>query len=159
VPAGVAAFLVIGFVGDLLRGSRAAFFPLSAPCAACALLLVLPGAREPALAQRGVRELPAHPRDGEPLALFGVGGRTSAYYAGGEPKTFNDAAKRLRVAHRRPRQRRRFLVMKTDELAKLNQMYREKSNPRENLPVLDGRSSQISSWRRVWRRARRAKIH
>jgi hypothetical protein len=41
---------------------------------------------------------------------------------------------------------RRFLAMKAEELPKLNQMYRERtftSPPRQNLPVLDARSSQI----------------
>src|SRR5439155_22770767 len=38
---------------------------------------------------------------------------------------------------------RRFLAMKADELPKLNALYRERSQPRANLPVLDARSSQI----------------
>jgi hypothetical protein len=38
---------------------------------------------------------------------------------------------------------RRYLAMKADELARLNEIYRERSTPRQNLPVLDARSSQI----------------
>jgi len=38
---------------------------------------------------------------------------------------------------------RRFVAMKAEELPKLNQLYRERSSPRANLPVLDARSSQI----------------
>jgi hypothetical protein len=38
---------------------------------------------------------------------------------------------------------RRFLAMKADELPKLNQLYRERVQPRANLPVIDARSSQI----------------
>jgi hypothetical protein len=39
---------------------------------------------------------------------------------------------------------RRFLAIKSEELPKLNQIFREKMpEPRENLPVLDARSSQI----------------
>jgi Dolichyl-phosphate-mannose-protein mannosyltransferase len=144
VPAGVAAFLLMGFIGDLLRGSRAAFFPLFA----AVMGLVLCFSYYPALAnQLSPKEVfESYQRihkDGEPLALFGVGGRTSAYYAGGEPKTFNDANSAFAWLTGDTGTSRRFLVMKTDELAKLNSMYREKSQPRENLPVLDGRSSQI----------------
>ncbi len=153
VPAGVAAFLLMGFIGDLLRGSRAAFFPLFAAVTG----LVLCFSYYPALAnQLSPKEVfesyqRTH-KDGEPLALFGVGGRTSAYYAGGEPKTFNDATGAFAWLTGDGNGSRRFLVMKTDELAKLNSMYREKAastgqagapGPRENLPVLDGRSSQI----------------
>ncbi len=144
VPAGVAAFLLIGFIGDLLRGSRAAFFPLFA--AVCGLVLCF--SYYPALAnQLSPKEVfesyqRVHTGD-EPLALFGVGGRTSAYYAGGEPKTFSDATSAFNWLTGEPGSGRRFLVMKTDELAKLNQQYREKTQPRANLPVLDGRSSQI----------------
>jgi hypothetical protein len=41
--------------------------------------------------------------------------------------------------------RRRYLVTKTDDLAKLTQMYRQRLPPEQriNLPVLDGRSSQL----------------
>src|ERR1700722_15896859 len=38
---------------------------------------------------------------------------------------------------------RRFLAMRSDELPKLNQLYRERAQPRANLPILDARSSQI----------------
>jgi hypothetical protein len=33
---------------------------------------------------------------GAPLALLGIGGRTSAYYAGGQPQSFSDATSAFR---------------------------------------------------------------
>ena len=38
--------------------------------------------------------------------------------------------------------KRRFLAIRAEELAKLNQLYRAR-NPGQNLPILDARSSQI----------------
>jgi hypothetical protein len=146
IPSGVAIFLAIGFFGDLLRGSRAAFFPVYGGIVG----VVLCAAYYPALAnQLSPKEVfesyqRVHKGD-EPLGLFGVGGRTSAYYAGGQPPTFNDAQSAFNWLTQANEPSRRYLVMKTDELARLNQMYRERQAPekRQNLPVLDGRSSQI----------------
>jgi hypothetical protein len=83
----------------------------------------------------------AHKGD-EQLALFGVGGRTAAYYAGGQPTALTDTngAYAWLMGGRGVR---RFLAMKADELPKLNQLYRERVQPRANLPVIDARSSQI----------------
>jgi len=87
-------------------------------------------------------------KDGEPLALFGVGGRTAAYYAGGQPLQLHDAPSAYQWLMGGGDQgsgtgQRRYLAMKADELPKLNALYREKSTPRINLPILDARSSQI----------------
>jgi hypothetical protein len=85
-------------------------------------------------------------RANEPLALFGVGGRTAAYYAGGQPATFHDTQSAYNWLMGSGEGGRRFLAMKAEELPKLNQMYRERTftnPPRQNLPVLDARSSQI----------------
>ena len=153
IPSGVAAFLAIGFIGDLLRGSRAAFFPLFGAVTGAVLCFSYYPALANQLSPKEVFESyqRVH-KEGEPLALFGVGGRTSAYYAGGEPKTFAEAQGAFNWLMGADGASRRFLVMKTDELARLNQMYRERATPtpqagtpgpRENLPVLDGRSSQI----------------
>jgi hypothetical protein len=38
---------------------------------------------------------------------------------------------------------RRYVAMKSEELPKLNMLYREHAEPRTNIPVLDSRSSQI----------------
>ena len=143
IPSGVVAFLYLGAIGDLLKGSRPAFFTLNA--AAVGFLLCF--SYYPALAnQLSPKEVfesyeKRHSGD-EPLALFGVGGKTSAYYAGGEPVTINDvngAYTWLMGGNGS----RRFLAMKTDELAKLNSIYREHTKSGHNLPVIDGRSSQI----------------
>jgi hypothetical protein len=79
----------------------------------------------------------------EPLALFGVGGRTAAYYAGGQPQQLHDVAGAYQWLMGDTSGSRRYLAMKSDELSKLNMMYREHAEPRTNLPVLDARSSQI----------------
>ncbi len=143
IPSGVVAFLYLGAIGDFLRGSRPAFFALNSAVVG----FVLCFSYYPALAnQLSPKEVFAsyekrHKSD-EPLALFGVGGKTSAYYAGGEPVTLNDvnaAFTWLMGGHGA----RRFLAMKTEELSKLNQLYRERIQPRQNLPVIDANSSQI----------------
>jgi 4-amino-4-deoxy-L-arabinose transferase-like glycosyltransferase len=143
IPSGVFAFLYLGAVGDLLKGSRAAFFLLNS----AVIGFILCFSYYPALAnQLSPKEVfesyEKRHKDGEPLALFGVGGRTAAYYAGGQPTTLNDpnAAYTWLMGGQGSR---RFVAMKADELAKLNQLYRERVQPRQNLPVLDARSSQI----------------
>jgi branched-subunit amino acid transport protein AzlD len=143
IPSGVVAFLVLGVIGDLLKGSRPAFFALNA----AAVGFILCFSYYPALAnQLSPKEVfesyeKSH-RGDEPLALFGVGGRTAAYYAGGQPASLSDtngAYAWLMGGHGS----RRFIAMKADELPKLNQLYRERVQPRANLPVIDARSSQI----------------
>jgi hypothetical protein len=144
VPSGVAFFLVMGFAGEALKGSRAAFFT----AVAAILGGVLCFAYYPALAnQLSPKEVfesyqRLH-RDGEPLALLGVGGRTAAYYAGGQPQSFHDTASAYQWLTAGGSGQRRFMAIKAEELPRLNQMYREHAQPRINLPVLDARSSQI----------------
>ncbi|MEO8877888.1 MAG: glycosyltransferase family 39 protein [Polyangiaceae bacterium] len=145
IPSGISAFLLIGFLGELLEGRRAAGLALfGATCAA-----VLSVAYYPALAnQLSPKEVfesyeKVH-KAGEPLALFGVGGRTAAYYAGGEPMIINESGQAYRwLMDGTGNGHRRFLAMRADELPKLNQLYRERAEPRQNIPVLDARSSQI----------------
>jgi len=143
VPSGIALFLALGFLGELLQGRRAVGFI----ALGTALGVVLSGAYYPALAnQLSPKEVfESYERthnSGEPLALFGVGGRTAAYYAGGQPPSFSDAHAAYEWLMGGG-DGRRFVAMKADELARLNQMYRERVTPRQNLPVLDARSSQI----------------
>jgi len=143
LPSGIALFLALGLVGDLLQGRRAAGFVFLGTV----LGLVLSGAYYPALAnQLSPKEVfesyeRTH-KGGEPLALFGVGGRTAAYYAGGEPPSFSDAQNAYQWLASGG-EGRRFMAMRADELARLNAMYRERVTPRQNIPVLDARSSQI----------------
>ena len=149
VPAGVAFFLALGIIGDLLRGSRAAFFPLTGALVGLVLCFSYFPALANQLSPKEVFESYQRLHKGnEPLGLFGVGGRTSAYYAGGQPASFSDTQSAYAWLMAEPNGRR-FLAMKADELARLNQLYRDRSiapgapGVRVNLPVLDARSSQI----------------
>ena len=76
----------------------------------------------------------------EPLALLGVRGRAAAYYGGGEPPSFTEVARGFTWLTEAANERR-WMVVKSDDLPKLNSLYRAQYG--KNLPVLDGRSSQI----------------
>jgi hypothetical protein len=77
---------------------------------------------------------------GEPLALLGVRSRAAAYYAGGEVESFTDPSRAFAWLTERKEQRR-WVLVKADDLPRMNQLYRAQFG--KNLPVLDGRSSQI----------------
>ncbi|MGO9711384.1 MAG: ArnT family glycosyltransferase [Polyangiaceae bacterium] len=144
IPSGIAVFLAMGFIGDLLAGRRAAFLPVTGVLAG----LVLCFSYYPALAnQLSPKEVfesyeRVH-KGGEPLALFGVGGRTAAYYAGGQPTQLHDTQGAYQWLTSGGENGRRYLAMKSEELPKLNMLYRQHADPPVNLPVLDSRSSQI----------------
>jgi hypothetical protein len=79
-------------------------------------------------------------RSGEPLGLLGVRARSIAYYQrGGEVVSFADAAHAFEWLM--ASDARRWLIVKADDLPKLNSMHRKEKG--KNLPVLDARSSQI----------------
>jgi hypothetical protein len=145
IPSGVGLFLVLGLVGDVVR-HRAAALAVGGLVAGS----ILCAAYYPALAnQLSPKEVfesyrKSH-KECEPLALLGVGGRTSAYYAGGQPQTFHDATAAFQWMRGAEPGCRRFLAVKAEELPKLNELYRESQDaiPRQNLPVIDARSSQI----------------
>jgi 4-amino-4-deoxy-L-arabinose transferase-like glycosyltransferase len=143
LPSGVVGLLLLGAIGDLLKGSRAAFFALNSAVVGFILCFSYYPALANQLSPKEVFESYEKDHKGdEPLALFGVGGRTAAYYAGGQPTSLTDtsgAYNWLMGGHGN----RRFVAMKADELPKLNQLYRERVQPRANLPVIDARSSQI----------------
>src|SRR5690606_26118462 len=82
-------------------------------------------------------------RGSEPLALFGVGGRTAAYYAGGQPLILKDTQSAYEWLMAADPGTRRFLAVRAEELARLNRTYRDKTQSGQNLPVIDARSSQI----------------
>jgi hypothetical protein len=76
------------------------------------------------------------------LGLLGIGNRAAAYYAGGQVTNLATPE----AAHawlKAGGSNRRFIAMRGEELSKLNKLYREASQPRQNLPVLDARSSQV----------------
>jgi 4-amino-4-deoxy-L-arabinose transferase-like glycosyltransferase len=144
IPSGVAIFLAMGAIGDLLAGRRASFLPVAGVLSG----LVLCFSYYPALAnQLSPKEVfesyeKVH-KGGEPLALFGVGGRTAAYYAGGQPTQLHDTQGAYQWLAGAEPNARRYVAMKSEELAKLNNLYRQHADPRTNLPVLDSQSSQI----------------
>ncbi|WP_104984094.1 glycosyltransferase family 39 protein [Sorangium cellulosum] len=90
-------------------------------------------------------------KPGEPLATLGIRSRAAAYYQGGDVASFSDAAAAFAwltasaggdAAEGDPAPgARRWLVVKADELPRLNSLFRRRHE--RNLPVLDGRSSQI----------------
>lgn len=79
-------------------------------------------------------------RPGEPLGLLGVRARSIAYYRhGGDVLPFTDASQAFDWLV--DSSTRRWLIVRADDLPKLNSMYRKEKG--KNLPVLDARSSQI----------------
>lgn len=142
VPSGVAFFLLLGIIGDLLR-HRAAAMALAGGIVGFILCFSYYPALANQLSPKEVFESYRRLCHDAPLALLGVGGRTSAYYAGGQPQGVNDPASAFQWMTTGGDQRR-CLALKADELPKLNQLWRERSTtPRTNLPILDARSSQI----------------
>ncbi len=139
VPVVLAA---LGFVGDLLRGSRAAALVLGGAMLGTFLAVDY----YPALAnQLSPREVFAAYRSarkpGEPLALLNVGGKTVAYYAGESPTQFSDVTTASRWLQEGLTGPRRFVVLRGEDLVKLNSSWRAATH--ENLLLLDARSSQI----------------
>jgi hypothetical protein len=148
VPSGIAMFLVMGFLGDLLGGSRTAGFSVLAAVPGFVLCFGFYPALANQLSPKEVFESFAHVHHGcEPLALLGVGGRTAAYYAGGQVETLPDTQHAFQWLETPDTCGRRYLATRAEELPKLNQLYRQQTHargePAQNLPVLDARSSQI----------------
>lgn len=142
IPSSIVLFLAMGFLGDLLRGRRSAFIALSGGGAGLALCLFYYPALANQLSPKEVFESYRRlHKSGEALGLLGVGGRTAAYYAGGQPPTFQDANSAYRWMTQTAGERR-FLAVKAEELPRLNQFHRE-GRTHDNVPVLDARSSQI----------------
>ncbi len=144
IPSGVALFLLIGFVGDLFRGSRAAFLALFGATVSAILCMSYYPALANQLSPKEIFESYQRVHKGaEPLALFGVGGRTAAYYAGGQPLNLKDTQSALEWLMAAEPGTRRFVAVRSEELSRLNRAYRERTGNGQNLPVLDARSSQI----------------
>jgi len=144
IPSGVALFLALGVTGDFLGGRRAAFIPVVGVLVGLVLCFAYYPALANQLSPKEVFESYQKVHSGqEPLALFGVGGRTAAYYAGGQPVQLHDTQGAYQWLMGGEPGTRRYMAMKSEELPKLNMMYREHAEPRINLPVLDARSSQI----------------
>jgi hypothetical protein len=146
IPSGVAFFVVMGVLGDLLR-HRASMLAFGGAAVGFVLCFSYYPALANQLSPKEVFESYRQVCPGSPLALLGVGGRTSAYYAGGQPQTLNDPASAYSWLVAGGPSQRRCLAMKAEELPKLNQLWREHASERgtgaTNVPVLDARSSQI----------------
>jgi hypothetical protein len=139
---------VLGFLGDLLGGSRTAGFSVLAAVPGFVLCFGYYPALANQLSPKEVFESYARIHHGsEPLALLGVGGRTAAYYAGGQVETLPDTQRAFQWLLSGDPGTRRYLATRAEELPKLNQLYRQQTHsrgePAQNLPVLDARSSQI----------------
>ena len=79
--------------------------------------------------------------NGEPLGLLGVGGKTAAYYSGGNVKIFADVQSAYNWLTESTE--RRWLGVRNEDLSKLNSLYRAGEGAKASLPVLDARSGQI----------------
>jgi 4-amino-4-deoxy-L-arabinose transferase-like glycosyltransferase len=80
-------------------------------------------------------------RPGEPLGMLGGSSTTAPYTAGRSVESFDDGEAAYRWLMQ-PGQRR-WLVMRADSLASLNSRHRARTDPRQNLPVLEAHSSEI----------------
>jgi 4-amino-4-deoxy-L-arabinose transferase-like glycosyltransferase len=80
-------------------------------------------------------------RSGELLGMLGVSTGSASYYAGRDVPTFGDAPGAFEWLMTGPQ--RRWLVIRADDLPQMNSLYRARTNPPKNLPVLDARSSEI----------------
>jgi hypothetical protein len=143
LPSGVGVFLLLGLVSQLVRGSRAAFMALSATVLSGVLCFSYYPALANQLSPKEVFESYRNVKKAdEPLGLLGVGGRTAAYYAGGQPPIFKDAQGAFTWLSSAEPGQRRFLAASGTELSRLNALFRSQPS-HGNVPVLDARSSQI----------------
>jgi 4-amino-4-deoxy-L-arabinose transferase-like glycosyltransferase len=132
----------MGIVGDCLR-HRAPALALAGGLVGFVLCFFYYPALANQLSPREVFDGYHRACGAAPLGLLGVGGRTAAYYAGGQPVTMTDAAGAYRWLSAGDADRR-CLAMKADELPALNALWRQHApEPKDNLPVVDARSSQI----------------
>jgi hypothetical protein len=127
---------------DRTRYPRAAGTVLAALLAGGALSLIYYPALAAQLSPKEVFDSYSRLRGGtEPLGLLGVRSRAATYYqGGGEVESFSDVGRAFTWLTADMAQRR-WLVVKADDLPKLNSLFRKAHG--QNVPVLDGRSSQI----------------
>ena len=78
---------------------------------------------------------------GEPLGLLGVGGKSATYYSGGDVKMLTDVQGAFTWLTSSTE--RRWLAVRNDDLGRLNSLFRARPGQKQNVPVLDARSSQI----------------
>ncbi|MGH7269568.1 MAG: glycosyltransferase family 39 protein, partial [Polyangiaceae bacterium] len=142
VPSGLVFFLTMGIVGDLLR-HRASGLALGGAVVGFILCFFYYPALANQLSPKEVFESYRQVCQGAPLGMLGVGGRTAAYYAGGQPEALPNTESAFRWLTGGHGQRR-CLALRAEELPRLNKLWREAlPDARTNLPILDARSSQI----------------
>jgi Dolichyl-phosphate-mannose-protein mannosyltransferase len=81
-------------------------------------------------------------KPGEPLAVLGQAARVAPYYAGTAVQTPKSARAGLDFLLEAPGERR-WLLFGAKDLGTLNQLYRQKITPAQNLPILDALSSEV----------------
>ncbi len=79
---------------------------------------------------------------GEALAMMGTGAGSARYYAGREVPSHATVPAAFNWLMEAPGERR-WLVIRSKDLPQMNSLFRERMQPRRNLPVLDARSSEI----------------
>jgi 4-amino-4-deoxy-L-arabinose transferase-like glycosyltransferase len=77
----------------------------------------------------------------EQLCLLGVGGKSATYYSGGEVKSVTDVSNAF--SWLTGSSDRRWCAVRNEDLGRLNSLYRARPGSKQNIPVLDARSSQI----------------
>jgi hypothetical protein len=81
-------------------------------------------------------------KPGEPLAVLGQAANVAPYYAGTAVQTPKSARAGLDFLLEAPGERR-WLVLGSKDLGALNQLYRQRITPAQNLPILDAMSSEV----------------
>ena len=80
---------------------------------------------------------------GQPIALLGVNARTAAYDLDNtKPLVLSDPRSAYEWL-KKDEGARKWLALRSEHLPEMNKLWRETSNPRTNLPIIDGRSAQV----------------
>jgi len=158
IPAALALPLLVIVARDVVRwldrqrraGRARALFPTRAALAASGGVLVGLAASlgfYPALAaqlspQESFATFTALAKPGEELGMVGASAAVAPYAAGRSVSTFATAERAFDWLDDED-VGRRWLVLRADALAGMNSRYRGRTRPPRNLPILDGRSSEI----------------
>ncbi|GAC1352148.1 MAG: hypothetical protein NVSMB1_12120 [Polyangiales bacterium] len=81
--------------------------------------------------------------NGAPIGLLGVNARTAAYDLANASTTVLADPRAAYDWLSKADAPRKFLALRAEHLPELNRLFREKSDPRANAPILDGRTAQV----------------
>ena len=96
------------------------------------------------LSPRGaLSQFDALAKPGEPLGLLGVRPQIVNYYSSQRPEVLLDAEEAADWLQNNTGASSRWLIVKGDQFARLNAAYRERCHCFRNVPVIDGRSSEM----------------